>query len=54
MAHSVKHDAAFWNERLGTADGVAHWHFYAYEYLDDLAFMPRVTCWVRLSDTRKR
>jgi hypothetical protein len=41
MAHSVKHDAAFWDERLGTVDGVAHWHFYAYEYLDDLAFMPR-------------
>ncbi|MDG9671784.1 hypothetical protein ONV78_28875 [Hahella sp. CR1] len=28
-----------WKNRLGTADGVRYWHFYSYEYLDDLTFM---------------
>ncbi|MHB0938145.1 MAG: hypothetical protein ACYC6A_17280 [Armatimonadota bacterium] len=40
MGYSRPHDAQFWQERFGTPEGVEHWHFYAYEYLDDLAFMP--------------
>jgi hypothetical protein len=40
MAYSRAHDAAFWDEHLGSPDGVKFWHFYAYEHLDDLAFMP--------------
>lgn len=40
MAFSRNHDPQFWQGRFGTPDGVIHWHFYAYEYLDDLAFMP--------------
>ena len=40
MAYSHKHDAAFWTKHFGTPEGVAYWDFYAYEYLDDLAFMP--------------
>ena len=41
MASSTKRDAAFWDERFGKPEGVSAWHFYAYEYLDDLSFMPR-------------
>src|SRR5215212_7635878 len=40
MAYSEKHDAAFWDKQFGPVKGVKWWHFYAYEYLDDLAFMP--------------
>ena len=40
MAFSQTHDAKFWRQRFGTPDEVRHWHFYAYEYLDNIAFMP--------------
>ena len=40
MAYSESHAPEFWKSQPGNPDGVRHWHFYAYEYLDDLAFMP--------------
>ena len=40
MGYSKPHDGAFWTERFGPPSGVEHWHLYAYEYLDDLHFMP--------------
>jgi hypothetical protein len=40
MAYSEEHTGRFWQMRLGTPDKVRSWHFYAYEYLDDLFFMP--------------
>lgn len=43
MTPSIKHDAAFWDGHFGTPAGVHYWHFYAYEYLDDLTFMPKAT-----------
>lgn len=39
MAHPIKHDAAFWEERFGTPACAKNYHYYAYEYLDDLQFM---------------
>src|SRR5688572_14451705 len=41
MTPSVKHTAEFWDKRLGKPEDVQSWHFYAYEYIDDLAFMPK-------------
>lgn len=30
----------FWKRRFGTYQGVKNWHFYSYEYIDELSFMP--------------
>ncbi len=38
MSYSVPHDAKFWQNVFG-AKTLDAWHFYSYEYLDDLAFM---------------
>ena len=39
MSYSIEHSAAFWRDCFGAAASVKNYHFYAYEYLDDLAFM---------------
>lgn len=42
LAHSAaehERNSQFWSERFGTSDCVRNYHFYAYEYLDDLSFM---------------
>jgi hypothetical protein len=39
MGFTTEHTPEFWRERIGASEGVQKWHFYAYEYLDDLAFM---------------
>jgi hypothetical protein len=40
MAYSITHTPDFWEERFGTPDCARNYHYYAYEYLDDLNFMP--------------
>jgi hypothetical protein len=39
MAYSITHDAAFWQARFGPPECVLNYHYYSYEYLDDLGFM---------------
>jgi hypothetical protein len=40
MSFEGKHSSKFWQERFGTPQCARNYHYYAYEYLDDLSFLP--------------
>jgi hypothetical protein len=40
MTFEGKHTSKFWQERFGTPECARNYHYYAYEYLDDLSFLP--------------
>ncbi|WP_294399614.1 hypothetical protein [Prosthecobacter sp.] len=40
VSSSGRQTSEFWEARFGTPECVQNYHCYAYEYLDDLSFMP--------------
>ncbi|GMV80569.1 MAG: hypothetical protein AMXMBFR7_17530 [Planctomycetota bacterium] len=40
MHYQTNHTAKFWLQRFGTPRCARNYHYYAYEYLDELSFLP--------------